>query len=278
MASGIGGHQSASALTTTWLTPPAIIAALGGWQSFDLDPCAAPAPRPWPTALAMNSEFDADGLLIEWDGRVFLNPPYTSAEIEAWLKRMGDHNRGTALIFARTETEAFHRGVWERASGLLFLEGRLHFHRLEAADPERCATQPHDWIEYAPKSFACSNCGRAKANGGAPSVLCAYGQEDMDRLAASALAGAFVPLRLARFMLVAGLDQSWSQLVSAWIAKQRGPVSVSDAYRHFARHPKAQRNRHWQAKVRQKMRLVGHRIDRDRYVAPAVAAAQGRLI
>lgn len=39
----IGGHQSANSGTTTWLTPRPIIWALGGPESFDLDPCAAPA-------------------------------------------------------------------------------------------------------------------------------------------------------------------------------------------------------------------------------------------
>jgi hypothetical protein len=233
---GIGGHQAAAPLTTTWLTPPAILQALG---DFDFDPCAAPAPRPWATAARMNSELDGDGLAMEWEGRIWLNPPYTSSEIEAWLRKLADHGQGTSLIFARTETAAFERQVWGRASGLLFLYGRLHFHDAGGI--------------------------RAKANGGAPSVLCAYGQDDMDRLAASGLEGAFVPLRFARFALVAGLDLSWSQIMREWISRQDGPVSVSDAYRFFARHPKA-KGPNWKAKVRQKLAQVAARVERDRYV------------
>lgn len=235
----IGGHQSAAALSTTWLTPPAIIEALG---QFDLDPCAAPAPRPWPTARVMNSEIDDDGLAMQWFGRVWLNPPYTSSEIDAWLRKLADHGQGTSLIFARTETAAFQRQVWQRASGLLFLYGRLHFH--DAAGV------------------------RAKANAGAPSVLCAYGQEDMDLLAASGLEGAFVPLRFVRFALVAGLDLSWSQIMREWISRQPGPVSVSDAYRFFARHPKA-KGPNWKAKVRQKLAQVAQRIGPNQYAEAA---------
>jgi hypothetical protein len=41
---------------------------------------------------------------------------------------------------------------------------------------------------------------------------------------------------------------------------------VSDAYRHFARHPKAQRNPNWRAKVRQKLQQCGNRIGRNEYV------------
>ncbi|WP_206516814.1 hypothetical protein [Mesorhizobium sp. M7A.F.Ca.MR.245.00.0.0] len=45
----IGSHHSAAAGTDVWLTPPAILAALGGAESFDLDPCA-PLDRPWDMA------------------------------------------------------------------------------------------------------------------------------------------------------------------------------------------------------------------------------------
>lgn len=237
----MGHHQSARAISTVWLTPPEIIAALGGPESFDLDPCAAPLPRPWPTARVMNTRADADGLMLEWRGRVWLNPPYSSAEIKRWLARMAGHDRGTALIFARTETEAFRRHVWDRASGLLFLHGRLHFHHPDGR--------------------------RAPANSGAPSVLCAYGRDDLDRLAASGLDGQIVPLRFARAVLVGALEfGSWAEEMRAWLGRQRGPVSVSDAYRHFARSPKAG-STHWRAKVRQQIARHGRRLGRDRYEA-----------
>lgn len=230
----IGSHHSAVPMTTTWLTPPNVIEALGGAHSFDLDPCAAPAPRPWDTALRMNAEADGDGLAIDWYGRVWLNPPYTASEIPAWMKRLTDHGRGTALIFARTETAMFQREVWDRASGLLFLFGRLNFH-------DRAGV-------------------RSMKNAGAPSVLCAYGQDDLDRLAASDLAGALVPLRFARFVLVEGLTQTWSEVMTAWLAGRDGEFSVSDAYRAFARHPKARSNSNWQAKVRQKLQEHAQRV------------------
>lgn len=235
----IGSHHSSAAKSVVWLTPPEIIEGLGGWQSFDLDPCAAPEPRPWPTARMMSGRADANGLLIEWGGRVWLNPPYSSADIARWLRKLADHGRGTALIFARTETEAFQRQVWERAHGLLFLYGRLHFHTPEGR--------------------------RAIKNSGAPSVLCAYGQDDLDRLAASGLAGALVPLRFARYLLIEGLTGSWGEEVRRWLAEQAGPVNLSDAYRHFARHPKARGKRHWQAKIRQQLQRHGQRIGPGRW-------------
>lgn len=222
-ARAMGSHQSAKPVTTTWMTPPEVIHALGGAESFDLDPCTI-ADRPWPTARRHIS-LPEDGLTTAWEGRVWLNPPYTTGEIGRWLRKLADHDVGTALIFARTETDAFHAQVWGRAAGLLFLHGRLHFHFPDGR--------------------------RAPANSGAPSVLCAYGADDLERLADSGLDGALVPLRFARFIAVAALETSWRDVVVEYVRRQSGPVELASLYRAFARHPKARSNRHWAAKLRQ---------------------------
>lgn len=235
----MGAHHSAAAITTTWLTPPPVIAGLGGADSFDLDPCGF-AGSPIRTGRRVICLPD-DGLSAEWAGRVFLNPPYGS-EAEAWLHRLAAHGQGVALVFARTETEAFHRAIWERASGLLFLEGRLHFHRPDGS--------------------------RAKANAGAPSVLCAYGAEELDRLAACTLAGALVPLRFARGVMVAAFEGSWREAVLSYVRSCTGPVVVSDLLKALARHPKTKANRNWRAKVRQTLqRGPFERVGRGQWVA-----------
>lgn len=219
----MGSHQSARPLTTTWLTPPHVIESMGGADSFALDPCTLEA-SPIPTAREVYF-LPTDGLAMPWHGRVWLNPPYTSDEVGRWLQRLADHGDGAALIFARTDTEAWAKHVRERATGLLFLEGRLHFHDARGV--------------------------RAKANAGAPSVLVAYGPSELDRLAACDLAGMFLPMRFARFVAVAALEASWRDAVLAWVRRQGGPVTTGDLYRAFASHPKARRNRHWREKVRQ---------------------------
>lgn len=163
--SGMGSHESAAAETTTWLTPPNILAALG---TFDFDPCAAPTPRPWPTATHMNSEADGDGLAMPWTGRVWCNPPYTAANVGKWLGRLADHGCGTALIFARTETASFQEQVFGRASAVLFLAGRLYFYKADGT--------------------------RGAGNAGSPSVLCAYGSGDAEHLKNSGIKGTFIDL------------------------------------------------------------------------------------
>lgn len=158
----IGGHHSSRMISDVWLTPPWILDALG---AFDLDPCAAPEPRHRATAVRHISRPD-DGLAADWDGRVWLNPPY-SREAVRWITKLADHGRGTALVFARTETSWFVDQVWRRASALLFLHGRVRFLTADG-------TPYHD-------------------NAGAPSVLVAYGQHDADILAGSGLSGTYVP-------------------------------------------------------------------------------------
>ena len=143
---GMGTHQSAAMKNDEWLTPPHVLNALG---EFDLDPCAVhPSARPWATAY---THFWENGLDRDWFGRVWCNPPY-GLEAAAWLDKLADHNQGTALIFARTETKMFFDQVWSKATALLFLKGRLYFHYVDGS--------------------------KAKANAGAPSVLIAYVERD----------------------------------------------------------------------------------------------------
>lgn len=165
---GMGSHQSAAMLKDEWLTPPEIIAALGGPDSFDLDPCA-PINRPWPMARQHYTIVD-NGLLKPWEGRVWFNPPYGGPTIVGpWMKRMADHGTGTTLIFARTETDLFFETVWKRATALLFLRGRLYFHHVDGK--------------------------RAAANAGAPSVLIAYGTRDAAILKDCSIKGQYIDLR-----------------------------------------------------------------------------------
>lgn len=158
----MGGHQSARMKKDEWLTPQWILHDLG---PFDLDPCA-PINRPWPMA-ANHYTIEDNGLMQDWDGRVWCNPPY-GTQAGVWLSRCACHKNATALIFARTETKMFHKYVWNAAYGCLFLRGRLHFHS--------------------------SNGERAKANAGAPSVLVAYDEYNFNRLVRSSIKGRIINL------------------------------------------------------------------------------------
>jgi hypothetical protein len=163
MSNGIGSHTLPNnGLTNTWITPKYITDALG---SFDLDPCAH---TDMPYSLAKNNyTINDDGLKQEWTGRVWMNPPY-GRETAHWLKKLSEHNNGTALVFARTETKMFFRWVWPYASAILFFDGRLFFYD--------------------------ENGNKASGNAGGPSCLIAYGENDAIRLQESGLKGKFIKL------------------------------------------------------------------------------------
>lgn len=152
---GVGGGYTRE----TWLTPRHVLDALG---PFDLDPCAAPAPRPWPTARR-HVCLPQDGLARTWKGRVWLNPPY-GKETGRWLSRLAAHeDGGIALVFVRSDTQVFQQHVLGAGAWVLFLEGRLTF---------------------------CDESGKpGRFNGGAPNCLVAYCEREARVLAGCGLAG-----------------------------------------------------------------------------------------
>jgi hypothetical protein len=157
---GIHSKPNASA-SVEWLTPPAILRALG---AFDLDPCAHPQ-QFYRTAVRMIAP-PTDGLAAKWAGRVWLNPPYGHGVLKRWISRLAEHGDGIALVPARTDVEDwFWPYVWERASAVLFLRGRLFFHRPD---------------------------GSTKGNAGHGSVLAAYGAANVDALRESGIVGRLI--------------------------------------------------------------------------------------
>lgn len=75
---------------------------------------------------------------------------------------------GIAFIFARTDTRMFFDYVWNQASAVLFLKGRVKFLRADLTEAEA-------------------------AN--APSVLVAYGEDNVLALQNAKLNGKFLRLR-----------------------------------------------------------------------------------
>lgn len=157
---GMHGVHFEGSTRDEWLTPPSLLAKLG---TFDLDPCS-PVNRPWNTAKRHFTIVE-NGLTRGWHGRVWLNPPY-GKETSRWLGRMAMHGDGIALIFARTETEAWTRYVWGAADAVLFLNQRINFFNVDGTE--------------------------STFNAGAPSALVAYGPGNLMVLAGSGIPGAFV--------------------------------------------------------------------------------------
>jgi hypothetical protein len=145
-------HTRRQTSTDDWITPKWLLDRLG---PFDLDPCASLV-QPWRCASRQWTVCE-NGLIQPWEGLVFMNPPY-GQHTAKWLARLASHGNGVALVFARTETRMFFAHVWPKARRLLFLRGRLTFHRPDGSGSP------------------------AKHNSGGPSVLIAYGDEAAQRL------------------------------------------------------------------------------------------------
>lgn len=135
--------------THEWLTPPYIINDLG---PFDLDPCFS-EPHPFETAKKYFTEKD-NGLIQEWNGFVWCNPPY-GKETKDWLKKCSEYKNCLVLIFARTETRMFKDFIWDKAKAIFFFYGRLNFYTKQ---------------------------GIRGQSAGAPSCIIAYNDEGIKRL------------------------------------------------------------------------------------------------
>lgn len=156
----LGSHQATVGKSQTWITPKWIIDKLG---PFDLDPCEAQI-QPWKCA-AVGYTVESNGLAREWNGRVFLNPPFDRYQVGKWIAKLAIHGNGIALLHARTEAEWF-LPCWQRATAILFLADRLYFHYPDGR--------------------------RAEANSGAPACLVAFGNSNVECLVNSKIKGALV--------------------------------------------------------------------------------------
>lgn len=215
-----------------WLTPPQIVKSLG---EFDLDPCA-PINRPWPTAKNHFTILD-DGLLKEWFGRVWLNPPYGKSLV-SWLNRMAMHRDGIALTFARTDTNAFHDFVFPVADSIFFIRQRLTFFN----------------VDGTPGHF----------NGGAPSVLIAYGENNSEALRNVDLKGHHQALGSSLIII---WDRPWRLIVRSALIKLNGRSKLESIYRVVEEMfpEKVSRNKHHKEKIRQVLQKHFDKVNTGEY-------------
>jgi len=147
--------QSADVATSgkdEWLTPPGIIRAL---QPFDLDPCA-PVNPPWHLADKTFTCFD-NGLIKEWAGFVWCNPPYSDAG--KWLARMASHEGGGHRAGLRP-----HRNRSVLSARLVESNGAL-FHQRPAQFPS-CHRQNRQRIRARSQRADCLRRNSSHQNAG----------------------------------------------------------------------------------------------------------------
>jgi len=139
-----------------WWTPKYIFDKID--LQFDLDPCM-PEQKISYIPVKQSYDFVDDGLLKEWFGRVWMNPPY-GRETGKWMEKLAKHGNGIALVFSRTDVKWWHSTV-SNATAICFVRGRITF------------------ISGAGQS--------APGNSGGPSALIAYGKDNADAIRSSGL-------------------------------------------------------------------------------------------
>lgn len=122
--------------TCEWATPQDFFDALNIEFGFELDVCATPSNAKCERYFTKED----DGLVQQWAGICWCNPPY-GREIKFWVeKAMLSAQEGVAtvvcLVPARTDTNWWHDYVTQ-ASEVRFVKGRLKFggHRNSAPFP-----------------------------------------------------------------------------------------------------------------------------------------------
>jgi phage N-6-adenine-methyltransferase len=131
-----GGRDSPRISSTgfyEWYTPPQFIeSAREAMGDIDLDPATSHEAQNVVNAKAFFTKED-DGLKKEWNGRVWLNPPYSQPLLGDFVSKLVDeYTSGSvkqAIILTHnfTDTGWFHRAA-SVASAICFTRGRINFY------------------------------------------------------------------------------------------------------------------------------------------------------
>jgi len=151
-------------LKDEWYTPAWITDPLG---HFDLDPAAPIAPH---RQIADREYTKADdGLSLRWEGRVWLNPPFSHPALKSFVGKMAEHGDGIMLLLCRGfDTGWFQDDVLGKADALLLMRGRVRFIRPD---------------------------GKAGKSAPLGTLLAAYGKDNARVLQECGLPGKYVPLK-----------------------------------------------------------------------------------
>lgn len=132
----LGAHVGNNSGNSEWYTPQeyvdAVRESMGG---IDIDPCSCKAANGVVQAEMFYDEFE-DGLNQDWNGSVFVNPPYGDGTVDAFAaKLLGEiaacrTTQAVFLVNNCTETKWF-QSLISQASAVCFPRGRISFWSLE---------------------------------------------------------------------------------------------------------------------------------------------------
>lgn len=129
----------------TWQTPMDFFNKLDAVWNFTLDPACVPSSAKCQKYFTPQM----DGLSQDWSGDTFfLNPPYGRV-IKDWMKKSKESyvagGTGVCLVPSRTDTTYVHSYVFDGATAVCFIKGRLKFdnsHMDENRDKNKLTPAP----------------------------------------------------------------------------------------------------------------------------------------
>jgi hypothetical protein len=99
-----------------YYTPAWVFERMG--IDFDLDVCSPPGGIPWIPAARFFTQED-DGLAQPWEGRVWMNPPFSLCA--PWVDRFVEHRDGVALV--QVSKSRHSARLWDEADSVTFVGG-----------------------------------------------------------------------------------------------------------------------------------------------------------
>jgi phage N-6-adenine-methyltransferase len=121
-----------SSLTDQWATPQEFFERLNAEFKFELDVCALPENAKCPRYFTPQQ----NGLLQEWRGVCWMNPPY-GRTIGQWMQKAYESSLQGAtvvcLVPARTDTEWWHNFAMK--GEIRFVRGRICFGSATSSAP-----------------------------------------------------------------------------------------------------------------------------------------------
>lgn len=148
-----------SSKSDEWQTPKEVYDYLNGVYNFTLDAAASELNH-----MCSNYYSEQDNALTKsWDGRVFLNPPYSKGKQQAFIAKAIEETQNNpkcecvvTLIPARTDTKAWHELIFKNASEIIFIKGRLKFSNPLSPKKEiNSATFPSCVVVFKPTLPSC---------------------------------------------------------------------------------------------------------------------------
>lgn len=123
-------HVTNNSKDDEWYTPEQYIeAARLVMGSIDLDPASNEFANEVVQAETYFDE-ETDGLMQEWFGNIWLNPPYSTALVKDFTEKLTNSEFEQAIVLVNNATEtAWFRKMIDNASAVVFTTGRIKFRK-----------------------------------------------------------------------------------------------------------------------------------------------------